>query len=77
MKHFLLIYDRARGLLLERPKAFDDSKDAMRERNARELAELQNPQVEVVVLGAQTLDDLMHTHSRYFLSADALIRSAS
>lgn len=77
MKHFLLIYDRARAELSEKPTVFEDVAAATRARNTRELVELANPNIEVVVIGSPTLDDLMRTHARYFYSADALLRSAS
>lgn len=77
MKHFLLIYNRTLGELVEAPNGFDDAYEAMRARNARELAEIAHPEIEVVVLSAENLDALMLTHSRYFMSASALIRAAS
>ncbi len=77
MKHFLLIYDRMRGELREKPTVFEDVSVATRERNRRELEFLADPNIEVVVLGSASLEDLTKTHSRYFFSADALLRSAS
>ncbi len=68
MKYFLLVYDRARGELLESPREFPITAitEAVNARNAR-LGALHGGDVEVVLLGADSLEDLKRTHGRYFL----------
>jgi hypothetical protein len=68
MKYFLLVYDKARGELVEPPLEFPVAavKEAIAMRNIR--AELdQGRGLEIVLLGADSLDDLRRTHRRYFL----------
>lgn len=77
MKHFLLIYDRTQGELREKWMVFEDVVEATRERNRREREFVADPNIEVVVIGSASLEDLTRTHSRYFYSAEALLSSAS
>lgn len=67
MKFFLLVYDRTAGRLLDM-REFSEAQrtEAAAERIARELAERGRPDIEVVLLGAESLDALKKTHSRYF-----------
>ena len=64
MTYFLLVFDRPRRSLVEM-RPFADPDEALRERIKREL-ELQSSDIEVVVLGAASEDDLRRTHGRYF-----------
>ncbi|TDQ53767.1 hypothetical protein [Actinorugispora endophytica] len=75
MTNFLLVYDRSRGELL-RETEFDNTREAMRARFAAEDA-YQGQNIEVVVLSAQSRDDLLQTHGRYFLSMNQLIERFS
>ncbi|GAA0208892.1 hypothetical protein [Corynebacterium riegelii] len=63
MKHFLIVYNRRTGdrQLTE----YTDADQAIRARLEAE-SENSNPDVEIVVIGAASLDDLKVTHSRYF-----------
>lgn len=64
----LLVYDRAKAELLEE-RAFDSKAEALRARFEAEAAYRQDGEnIEVVVLAAESRDDLMRTHSRYFFS---------
>jgi hypothetical protein len=69
----LLVYDRARAELLEE-RAFDCKADAL---SARFDAEARHREggvnIEVVVLAAESREDLMRTHSRYFFSLRELV----
>ncbi len=67
MKSFLLVYDRQSGKLLDQQEYCPgDRAKALADRAARELALRGRPNVEVVVLYAESLDALKRTHSRYF-----------
>ena len=63
MKHFLMVFNRKTGAL--RMKEYADVRDAILQRLEEEQAN-DNPDVEIVVIGAPSLEDLKVTHSRYF-----------
>jgi hypothetical protein len=68
MCYTLLVYDRARAQLLEE-RAFESKADALSARFAAEARHREGGvNIEVVVLAAESREDLMRTHSRYFLS---------
>jgi len=68
MAHYLLVYDRAAGRVL-RERTFDSRAEALRARFEAEREHRDDGgNVEVVVLSAQSRNDLLQTHSRYFLS---------
>lgn len=73
MKHFVLIFDRRSGRVL-REEEFTDARAAMYERFAAERLHRGNPDVEVVVLGAESAEALRNTHARYFQDVAALTR---
>jgi hypothetical protein len=77
MSYFLVVYDRSTGTVLEL-KEFQGHQraEALRARFARELVEHAKMDVEVVLLGAASRNELMHTHSRYFQSAQELVDRA-
>lgn len=67
MPHFLMVYDRGAGQILELTEFEEDQRDeAMAERDAREEAELENADIEVVLFGAESEAALRKTHARYF-----------
>ncbi len=74
MNYYLLVYDRPRGAILEkreylpaeRTRAFEDRLALMIERRGQ-------PDVEVVLLGADSYEDLAKTHSRYFKTSDEIL----
>lgn len=64
----MLVYDRAQAKLLEE-RVFDSKAEALTARFEAEAAHRQDGEnIEVVVLAAESRDDLMRTHSRYFYS---------
>jgi hypothetical protein len=73
MRYFLMVYDRTAGTILEL-KEFEGERraEALKERFARELREVGNSDIEVVVLGAASRNALVHTHSRYFKTLQEL-----
>ncbi len=69
--HFLIVFDRAHGQLL-REQPFGDQRRALEERFAAEKQHRGNPDIEVVVLTADSKDALRRTHARYFQSMSEL-----
>jgi hypothetical protein len=69
MRYYLVVYDRSTGTILELKEFEEGSRaEALKQRFARELEEVANSDIEVVVLGAASRNALVHTHSRYFKS---------
>lgn len=75
MPLFLIVYDRPRGRTIDFVQFDEAERDlAVAARNEREQRELDNPQVEVVILEAESEDDLRRTHGRYFHFAREIAR---
>ena len=76
MHYFLIVYDTAAGEILEL-KRFGALQRALAlsKRFARELAERDRRNIEVVLLSAESEDELRRTHSRYFESSAELAES--
>lgn len=67
MVHLLLAYRRVDGNLLFQQEFSDVQRDsAWAMRHALVLKYLADPDVEVVLLSASSVDEIMLTHSRYF-----------
>ncbi len=68
MKYFLLVYDRDSARLVEEPRAYEagEQEQAFRDRLDRELRERDHPNMEVVLLVADSRKQLETTHARYF-----------
>ena len=73
MKHFLLVYRRSSGSLINLRDLGSDHAKAQLER--RKLENEFDPDIEIVVLSAETEDDLRRTHSRYFRDVPELAES--
>ena len=71
MAHFLLVYDRNAGRLV-RKQRYEIGADAMRARFAAEGEFAGRPEIEIVALVAESEDDLLVTHGRYFLGLTEL-----
>lgn len=65
MRYFLLEYDRPNRCLVTEPREFADHAEALKARLHAEIDRL-NPDIEVVVVGAESWEALEVTHSRYF-----------
>lgn len=77
MRLFLIVFDRIRGQLVEiREYGPTDRERALADRFERELDERHQPQIEVVLLAAESLDALRQTHSRYFFGSDLPLAEA-
>jgi hypothetical protein len=78
VKIFLLVYDRTAGKVLQQHEYRPDQRaDALRDRAALELEQRLRPEIEVVVLAADSLDALKRTHGRYFKTLDELSKPAA
>ena len=74
MNHYLVVFDRSRGVVL-RHELFGDRNDALAARFATERKYAGNSDIEVVVLGARSWEDVQRTHGRYFKGFDQLAAS--
>jgi hypothetical protein len=74
VKQFLLVFDRSKGEVLD-CVAYRDRSTALRKRFEAERLHSASPDVEVVVLGADSKDALMRTHARYFKGAANLYKT--
>jgi hypothetical protein len=75
MIHFLLVFDRREGRVLS-IREFDTRSAAMAGRFQAERLHRENPDIEVVVLGAQSVDALKRTHGRYFEDSQVMYHRA-
>jgi hypothetical protein len=75
MIHFLLVFDRREGRVLSKQE-FDVRSAAMAGRFEAERLHRDNPDIEVVVLGAQSADALKQTHARYFQDSRRMYQKA-
>jgi hypothetical protein len=74
MTYFLLVYSRSKGELVGQPLSYPSHAEALRARFRRE-AHTTDPDIEIVVLGGESIESLMQTHSRYFGGARSLAAS--
>ncbi|MFL6128612.1 MAG: hypothetical protein ACJ73E_06060 [Mycobacteriales bacterium] len=73
---FLLTYDRHRGSILREVEFADDElKRAVSQRLAEEIAHKADPNIEVVLLEADSRQTLLITHARYFKTVAEIARS--
>lgn len=75
-RYFLLVYDRAARKLV-RTDEFTDVALATAEYDRTEQAHLADEAVEIVLLGADSLDTLKRTHGHYFAEPAEAIRGRS
>jgi hypothetical protein len=71
VQHYLLIYDRRAGRIVRR-RQFHDPGLALAARFEAEREFRDDPDVEIVVLGAESLAALGQTHARYFKGVQEL-----
>jgi hypothetical protein len=75
MWHYLVIYNRRAGEIIRR-RQFQTSGPALTARFEAEHEFRDEPDIEIVVLGADSWDALEKTHSRYFKGVQALAGAA-
>jgi hypothetical protein len=71
-KRFVLAYKRSAGRLLEKWE-FESYVDAFAKRAELDLRYRTDQDVEIALLGADSLDELKKTHSRYFRSLSDMV----
>lgn len=76
VSHFLIVFDRASSRLLSE-KRFTEHRKALEARFRTERMHRGNPDIEVVVLSAESKEALRLTHARYFETSLASIASSS
>lgn len=75
MQYFVLIYDRKRGEITDH-RAFARVGDALDDARRTQLGLGFEANIEIVVLGGKSYEDLKKTHSRYFKTAQEIINAA-
>lgn len=76
MSHFVISYDRSRGDVGVCEK-FKNLRDALEHRFALEEKLWGDENTEVVILAAESFQDLLNTHGRYFRSLTELEQALS
>lgn len=67
IQHFILVFDHTKGHLVTDPLAFgEDSKSALAEYSALEREHRNNPNMDIVLVGSDSLDTVKVTHANYF-----------
>jgi hypothetical protein len=66
MSYYLLVYDRSTGAVEVEEFADNERELALHRRFIRERQQAKRPEVEIVVLGAESREALEQTHARYF-----------
>ena len=66
IKHFLLIYDRAAGMQVDVREFGTDSARAVAEYQEVERLYAENPRMDIVLVGSDSLDTVRVTHANYF-----------
>lgn len=67
--HFLLVYSYSERRLVEQDQ-FSDTRSATRAYDAAERAHRGETGVEIVLVGADSIETVMQTHGHYFRSSD-------
>jgi hypothetical protein len=75
MNHYLLIYNRRTGKIIQRAE-FNGQGPALSARFQAEREHHSDPDIEVVVLGAASWEALSRTHARYFRRVQELAGDA-
>ena len=66
LHHFLLIYDRGRGRLLEQLDLGEDGEVAAAEYSGYETEYRDHDGIEIVLVGADSIETIRETHAHYF-----------
>jgi hypothetical protein len=77
MSYYLVVYDRSTGAV-EVEEFADAERDlALHRRFEREREQPNRPEIEVVVLGAESREALEQTHARYFKTFQELANTGT
>jgi hypothetical protein len=77
LSQFLVVYRRSTGHLMEFRDLGQDRQSALKFRFAAETERRFDRDVEVVVLSADSADEVRRTHGRYFKTVPALAQELS
>jgi hypothetical protein len=69
LTHFLVVFDRATSQLISL-RAFENEGGALTEFSLAERSNVGNEEIEVVLLSADSMETLKHTHGHYFSGKD-------
>lgn len=72
IQHFLLIFDRAAGRLIRTEEFGTDSERAVEAYGATEDQYVDRADIEVVLIGSDSLDTVKLTHANYFGAPDSV-----
>ena len=75
MNHYLVVFNRSKGAIMHHQR-YRNRDDELRARFSEERKHHDEPDIEVVVLGAVSWDSLRRTHGRYFKDFDELAAGA-
>ena len=71
IQHFLLIYDRRKDRLMSHESFGEDVDAAMTAYRAAEIEYQSRPEMDIVLVGAESLETIKVTHSTYFTESAA------
>ena len=66
LTHFLLVYDFSRGELAEAPREFTNADEAAAAYAELEREHRGDPNLEIVLVGADSIETIKQTHGNYF-----------
>lgn len=72
IQHFLLVFDHAAGRLREEVPFGEDGESAVRAYAAKEREYAGNRDIEIVLIGSDSIDTVRLTHANYFDGSVAL-----
>jgi hypothetical protein len=64
--HFLLVFDHGRQALIEAPREFNDAGEAAAAYEALERKHRGDSNLEIVLVGSDSLETIKQTHGNYF-----------
>lgn len=73
IQHFLLIYDRRKDQLMSHESFGEDADAAMTAYRAAEIEYRDRPEMDIVLIGSDSLETVRITHSTYFTGAAARV----
>jgi len=66
LRHFLIIYDHKNGKLRAPPKMYEDATAALAAYSEQEREHQGNKDLEIVLIGSDSLATVKRTHANYF-----------
>ena len=72
IKHFLLVYNHALGRLIEVQEFGTDSHAALAAYSATERAHRDQSEIDIVLVGSDSLETVRATHANYFESSEVV-----